>query len=207
MNRIFLLLLASCLILIGCDTSGSDPDDEPDEPQLVETELMPLDVGNQWIYSAEGENENDTLSIEKDTTVEGSDYLLAVETGELGGTTYLYRYDKTGLEEAFEGGGTKRYFLYPDDREGTSTDDLYTVREGDETTWNGLLVDEDSTVKTPAGEFSALMYRNYQRDNDTEEVTASFEYWFAPGVGIVKIRSAYGFGVRVEVLQSYSLAQ
>ncbi|WP_103029997.1 hypothetical protein [Salinibacter altiplanensis] len=207
MYRLSCLLLALSMLLAGCDSSGSNPDDEPDEPQLVETQLLPLTIGNEWTYSTSDE-ETETLVLEKDTTINGTKYTLGTETDSRFDfeDPEIYRYDDTGLRKVFRDGDLQFYFLYPDDDEGTLTDSSYVISKSQSVVWRGRLEEENMTVETPAGTFeNVLKYRVTQEDADTGELTALREFWFEPDVGIVKRHFETDFGGSTDFLKSYEL--
>lgn len=186
-----LLMIVSTLVTVGCDSSSpEDEPPEPQEPQLVETDLISLEGAREWSYdfSTYSGTQRRYYRTDGDTTVGGETYrLLHIQDEGEKGTTHLLRYDGEGLVWADADAEKRYYFLYPDDESGTFTDSIYTVREFSNVVYKAFLVEEDVTVETPAGTYSGcLKYRHFQEDKRTGETTLTKHFWFKPELGIVK---------------------
>lgn len=207
MYRLFCLLLAVPMLLVGCDSSGTEMEKD-DGPQLVETTFIPLDTGNKWTYEDRGGDET-VYRIVGDTTVDGTDFKIMLvdrKESDFSPSRNLLRYDNEGLVWKYEDGDPRFYFRFPDDQDGNLTDDIYTIYETENVERSGLFVEEDSTATVPAGTFpNSLMYRILEEDKDTGETRGLEEFWFEPGVGVVRQRSNLPFGVREVDLVSKDL--
>ncbi len=154
-----LVLLCVLLALVGCGPKGP--------AQTVEN-YFPLALGNQWVYTAEGDTTAETLSI-NESFVNSSGVRVYKRVSDGPGAVY-YSYT----------GGQVMMLTAPDDTVGPVI--LSEPFEAGATwTWHGAafrIAETRIGVATPAGNFSDCIKVT---DPDT------FDSYYAPGVGLVKV--------------------
>lgn len=202
--RLACLSLAMLLGLISCDSTpqyGSALVEETEPDPIL---LIPLEVGNRWIYEVSAFLAGvDTVSI---TTTEtfmdaGEQGLYFREErpfyfdGALSFTSVAYlRYTEQAMERVtlseegilssryryyYPGGEPGRFFYEQEGPFGLTRFDFFT-----------RIVSVDSVITTPTGRFSCLVYRTWRQDRQQGDRTDLWwEEYFAPGVGIVRRRS------------------
>lgn len=208
-----LLPLALLLFLVGCDSSEeTDPIQPPpaeEEPEVERVMLMPLEVGNRWVYNESFGSGTDTLWIAKDTTIGGTPYWLMKEPVYIGDDSeprfiynHAWRYVDEGLEynRVYDGEITSTWlFKYPD-AVGFSTlyDQVGQISRPD---WDcvTVFVSADSVVTVPTGEYSTAVYRNLCYEGD--ELAGRFEWYFAEGIGRVLGRDHSGGRARLQEVE------
>jgi len=154
-----LVLLCVLLALAGCGPKGP--------AQTVEN-YFPLAVGNQWIYTAEGDTAAETLSI-------AESFLNASNV-----RVYKRVSDGPGAAYFTSTGGQVIVLINPNDTAGPIIlSEPFEV--GATWTWRGAtlrIADTKAGVSTPAGNFTECLKVT---DPDT------FDSYYAPGVGLVKV--------------------
>ena len=154
-----LVLLCVLLAATGCGPKGP--------AQTVEN-YYPLAVGNQWIYTAEGDTAAETLSI-TETFVNASNVRVYKRVSDGPGAVY---FTNTG--------GQVVALIHPNDTAGPIIlSEPFEV--GATWIWHGetlRIADTKAGVSTPAGTFTECLKVT---DPDT------FDSYYAPGVGLVKV--------------------
>jgi hypothetical protein len=157
MNR--LVFLCVLLAAAGCGPKGP--------AQTVEN-YFPLAVGNQWIYTAEGDSAAETLSISESFLNAANVRVYKRVSGGPGAVYFVYT------------GGQVMAFTDPDDTTGpVILSEPFEV--GATWTWKGAAFRIAGTkidIATPAGNFTECLKVT---DPDT------FDSYYAPGVGLVKV--------------------
>ncbi|GEM_PF-1019841 len=157
MNRF--VLLSFLLAAAGCGPKGP--------AQTVEN-YFPLAVGNQWIYTTEGDTAAETLSI-AESFLNASNVRVYKRVSDGPGAVYF----------AYTGGKVIA-LSNPNDTAGPIIlSEPFEV--GATWTWKGAafrITDTEAGVATPAGNFSVCLKVT---DPDT------FDSYYAPGVGLVKV--------------------
>jgi hypothetical protein len=162
----FILLPLIVFVLIGCSEDDSNPT-TPAETKV----LMPLAVGNYWIYDSYNYANGMLQRRDLDTTI-----ITATLTDDDGFLWFMhagwlpYRNSAYGLEMAY--GGLR--FKYPatlGDRIEFPTSDPYAIE----------VINLDTLVTTPLGDFNCIRY-SFGELNSTSR---TFDC-YCPGVGLVR---------------------
>jgi hypothetical protein len=175
-----------CASLIVLVFSGCDPVDDPTPPgpDLNDTNfLLPLAIGNIWIYDSRTYVDDILDSSSTDTSLIDTSFTYEAEIwyGRRGGDdfyhngnggTWLMFYDNGEFGEPFLA------YPYPT----TAGHEWYEYGESDTATFTVESV--SAVVPTPAGNFSGCYYIHAQ--NTTAEFVS--DEWFKPGIGMVRGR-------------------
>jgi hypothetical protein len=159
----FILLPIIVFVLIGC----SEDDSNPAAPAKTQV-LMPLSIGNYWMYQRMRYDNGEYRFSRIDTTT------IVEEMKDSSGVNWYvgsrwggFRNTSQGLEFYFG------MFLlkYP-----ASVGDFFAVSPK----WLVTLQHTDTLVTTPSGDFRCLRY-GFGRPGETEE-----RHYYSPGVGLVR---------------------
>lgn len=179
-----LLLLA---VAGGC--SGST------EPFVSGNDLMPLAIGNRWIYVADTlipGYEHDTIEIAEDMILgwNRERWFRSRETARNYGVLYTNRADGLWINPTIDFTYLQHYGLHPA-RKG----DVFNHDTLPGVSLDGTTVDTFATaavvrairrVTVPAGIFNCYVYTQRSISQSTGDTLYGDEYFIAPGVGIVK---------------------
>ena len=172
------------LTLLGC--SGKEESDEPKidiggTPRIGNI-IMPLEVGNWWSYTIYGLDSArnmlrpiliDTLMVSSDTTINQERWFFM---GGLQGTSGLVMNRRDGFWFAPAGAQPFLFAKYPAEVGDTFSSLIGDVPAHTTVEANGV------EVKSPAGTY--LCYKYVQKVEPSNAIT---NYYFAPGVGLVKM--------------------
>ncbi|MEE4257440.1 MAG: hypothetical protein V2I47_10410 [Bacteroidales bacterium] len=187
MKRVFLILIATSMVLVSCK---KDENSEMTDP-VIKSDYMQLKIGNYWVYHRHMTNTNkssideiDSLVITGDTMIDGKQYFKKKSFYQ-GGTSYLR--DSNGYLVDHLG---KIMFSDHDFGHILRTDSIGP----------GLAVAEysmikgDTTIVVPSGSYPALDYRGKVTaldPNYPHGINYTY-YFYADGFGMVK-SSTYFF--------------
>ena len=173
--RLFIVIAALVIGFIGC----GDDDNGLTGPDIT-SELIPLAVGNCWIFDVETYVDDslfyqgaDTTEIEKDTTWGGYtwyDYQGWIRNAEDGLWGLL-------INDDYPEGIAELFIKYP-----ASANDSW-VLESDSTTITVESISE--TVTVPAGTFNGC-YRIRMDFVDVDGVIEGQSIWVKPGIGVIQ---------------------
>ena len=181
MNRFILIISFVFFLLAGCSEDSTEPSDHG--------VLVPMKVGNIWIYQTTDYDENgdisyvslDTFSITKKYTVDSDDVYLR---------RAIYHIGDEYIDEVFGYYSNKsdgfhfHGFIFDDQPPGKQSllINKYPTEEGDKFNtmdYEFLVEKTDENIKIPAGEFSCYKYIKLVDGN------TGIEYC-KPGLGLVK---------------------
>ncbi|MFP4458311.1 MAG: hypothetical protein ACLFSQ_01845 [Candidatus Zixiibacteriota bacterium] len=178
-----IIALAAFSLLNGCN--GDDDDDDDDNGDNTEV-LMPLEQGNFWkfaeshFYADSVIVDTDTVLIEivKDTIIEGDTTWKWIQNNK--DEIMFFKNHEDGLYmHAFRNSDSDTLYYYETPRLMFK----YPAEIGDE--WSGYeIIDTDTLISTPAGDFICYGYRDY--DNPMNR-----RYFFAPGIGYIGTTTYY----------------
>ncbi len=180
-------LLAGIVILtlLGC-SSKKEAEEEPSidisPGQRVGNIIMPLEVGNMWVYSVYGLDtaQNELRPILVDTLTVVSDSVINRERwfymGGLQRTEGWVSNRKDGFWFALPGGQPFLFAKYP-----AQPGDTFSSLIG-KSTAHTTVAGTGVEVKSPAG-----TYYCYKYVQKIPPLDATTNYYFAPGVGLVKM--------------------
>jgi hypothetical protein len=180
-------LLAGLVILtlLGC-SSKKEAEEEPSidisPGQRVGNIIMPLEIGNMWVYNVYGIDTAqkqlrpilvDTLSVISDTVINSERWFYMAG---LQGTEGWVQNRKDGFWFALPGAQPFLFAAYP-----AQPGDTFTSLIG-KSTAHTTVAGTGVEVKSPAG--TDYCYKYVQK---VAPVNATTNYYFAPGVGLVKM--------------------
>jgi len=194
------------LLLVVC--AGPSQTQEK-KPLVLETNLYPLKVGNQWSYKVTSGNAPDAPVQKVQVTVDQQevyDFKYVRDKKEIIEPIVRYRLKVVSgsKEPLFEyvavlGDGVYRFTSAGKDitpplrflKLGIKNGEKWTVNSVSENVQLvGTFVGEDDTVKVPAGQFQTMRVSSKDFQLGTEKM--ALEHWFAPNVGIVQQRVHVG---------------
>jgi hypothetical protein len=192
------LFLFMALILIGCrgndKTAGDIPGTEGEKSfsreGLDTTVIMPLTIGNMWVYEVSGLDtiDNtmkpvriDTFEVRRDTIIDGERWFVVKDMTPPGGRV-INRED--GFWQCRRNQEPFLFLKYP-----ASPGDEYSWDVRDITVENRVIA-ADTEVTVPAGTFACYRYTQL---TDLQNIIV--DYYFAPGAG----------GIRLEVFDKAGL--
>lgn len=203
-----LFIINAILILIALSSC-----DSPNSPNVDSSVIMPLKVGNTWIFNVKTLNK-DGILIDS-----GLDTFLVKGYAELQGIKgyfispmedYLFQNESDGLH-VYELGDTinnNLFFKYPG-----HLNDKWTVSVKDGK-YELSISEVDKLIKVEAGEFKCINYAElyvYEVPESTLIRYYKTYYYLSPNIGFVKTETYYSedgnnyFLVRTTELKSYKL--
>ena len=201
-----LFVIVAGLFVASCSDESSSTEPSGNEPS---TDIMPLEVGNEWVYKNLSYDELGSVSGESLDTLKLIQELTVAD----------YKYYKTQYgEESFNFIGLKDDGLY---RLNEAGEEIYMVAKypcvvGDvyeqldeyaSKTFTVLAVDE--LVETPAGSFKTIKYHGVWKDENTGDIFNDI-YYYSVKAGMIKneyyMENSGEKGELTElILQSYNL--
>ena len=189
----FFLLLSSFVASL----SGCKKDDQTTAPPSTTDQMIPLNVGNRWIFS---KNATWSTGIETVSVSHSFDAGGITAYGFTGDDDFYFNYDQVNEGMFYRNGslwgrkaGTDGVFL----KQSIVSPDSYAVN-----CWNTARIKILSTsemVAVPAGTFDCVKFNLYS--------DYYWTYWVSKNVGVVKVhyRTVQGADAGDAILQSYSL--
>lgn len=176
--------------------------------------LTPLAIGNTWIYKEIEEDLLVTDRIEGMVLFDARRWYLLRTSSKLVGQPNaepepIYEYWLTHLDGVEADGSVEvdeeteelkisyinRYFRYP-----AKLGEVYQPNDEDDT-WSIKITALNEVVKTPAGEFKCIVYRELFTDDEVYSHTS----YVAPGIGVVRYETVDEEGTTTGLLQQVVL--
>lgn len=170
---IVLAITAIIIAAIGCSESTDSNDDNNTETR----QIVPLAIGNMWVYTSSGVEEgtpyqrSDTLEVLDDTTVNGETWYKASFHTSGAGDAFLLTNRSDGLWQWYIYSGKNQEMLakYP-----AITNDAWTLLDGS----SKVIVNVDTLVSSGPGPFRTVHYENHRDAVEADE-------YFCANVGLI----------------------
>jgi hypothetical protein len=175
MNRkIIVLLLLILLVDSGCKKDNPIKTGDNTSPTII----MPLSVGNQWILKITNADSSnpvtaiDTMSVEKDTTINGELWFHLRFLGVFGDVNLILTNRADGLYEFYHANSPQvsLWLKYP-----SAPGAQYVHNNPIE------VISINDTIIVPAGQFVCYHYSS-----------TFYDYWFSPNIGVIKYEEYVG---------------
>lgn len=183
-TRLFLCIC--CLPLLFNFSCG----DSVTRPQIVTPqELLPLQIGNYWIYERRIKITREPEQMVIDTAI--IDTMIVWEDeewfGYRGSDSTFYRCDTLGLWwldlRRWFGRYKHLILMYP-----SKVGDYWYLHDITQDSSKYEIFSTSITVSTPAGTINDCIYYGHHWDSDLKYPYSSYS-WFKPGLGVVKSKS------------------
>ncbi len=193
----------------GAWTQEAEQAPEPGAP----TELIPLAVGNEWVYEKTGDGGSPVYTERVIGSIlrNGQSWFL-VRGGEDPGQRDSDEDWEYWTGNTAEGNADVEYSIANETMQGVFSEPFvyfrYPVGAGetyqlDDDLTEIQVVAVDARVTVPAGEFECILYQERLADTPDDEYMGS--WWVCPGVGVVRSEWIHEGEVTVDVLRSYEL--
>ena len=174
--KIAFILLILLNVLISCNSKAPEGD------------LIPLSLGNQWIYSTgdtlHGALVLDTITVAKDTIINNEKWYILLHT--TFPISWILNYKNDGVHIYDRDKAKGSLFL----KKPASKSEVYVSMRD-----SVIVKDTQFDVTTEAGSFKCYYYRGKDKNEDHPEVEDGI--YACPGVGVVRFKETPWFDYKL----------